>query len=401
MTVLYCDCFSGISGDMFLAALIDAGLPVPYLSEQLARLGLPGFKGVKAKKVLKGAVQATFLEFELEEEPEAGHSEAHHHHHHHRHLGDILELIAHSSLPEAVQQTARDIFMKLAEAEAGVHGTSIEEVHFHEVGAVDSILDIVGASIGIHYFKVGQVYASALPLGSGQVKTQHGLLPLPAPATLALLTAAHAPVVSSPATQELVTPTGAAILSTLARFEQPAMQLQAQGTGAGGRDLPWPNILRVFLGDETAAVGEHVEIETNIDDMNPQFYGHVLGRLFELGALDVYFTPITMKKNRPAIKLSVIARHEDELKLSNVLLRETSTLGVRVTPVRRHEADREFRKIATSLGEAVVKLKKMDGKIVQVSPEYDVCVRLADEHGLPVAQVYNMVLRAAGDLLGD
>jgi len=405
MNILYCDCYSGISGDMFLAALLDAGLPAEHLSQELARLGLPGFRGVTASPVQRGAVQASLLSFEIEEEPEAPHE--HHNHEHavhsgppHRHLADITALIEASGLPDEVVRTSTAVFRKLAEAEAQVHGSPVEEVHFHEVGAVDSILDIVGAAVGMHYFQVEQVYASALPLGSGQVHSQHGPLPLPAPATLAMLTAAHAPVVPSAATSELVTPTGAALLATLARFEQPTMILQAAGTGAGRRELPWPNILRVLLGQgdpADPAGGLHVEIETNIDDMNPQFFGHVMARLFEAGALDVYFTPVEMKKNRPATKLSVIARSADELRLSDLLLRETSSLGVRVHPVRRHEAGRQVRTVSTRYGEVPVKLKILSGQVMQASPEYDACVALARQHDLPVAQVYNEALRAAGE----
>ena len=396
MSVLYCDCFSGISGDMFLAGLVNAGLPVEFLSDQLGRLALPGFKGVAISKVLKGAIQGTFLKFEIDDEPHQDHEG--HHHTHQRNLSDIITIIEKSGLPVLIQQTSIEIFKKLAAAEAKVHGKSIEEVHFHEVGAVDSILDIVGAAIGLNYFDIQQVYSSALPLGSGQVQTQHGLLPLPAPATLELLTAARAPLVPSPATKELVTPTGAAILSTLAKFEQPGMRLQAVGVGAGGYDLDWPNVLRLLIGEMNISEGPHIEIETNIDDMNPQFYGHIMTRLFELGALDVYFTPIMMKKNRPATKLSVIARHEDETRMSDFLLRETSTLGVRVKDIQRHEAGREIRKISTRFGEAIIKLKIMDGQVIQVSPEYDVCVRLASDNHLPINQVFNEVSRAGSEL---
>jgi pyridinium-3,5-bisthiocarboxylic acid mononucleotide nickel chelatase len=387
MTILYCDCFSGISGDMFLGALLDAGLPVEYLAGQFKLLNLHEFQGVTAEHVHKGALEATLLNLDIHEH----HDEHEHHHDVHRHLSDITHLITSSGLPEPVQQTSLKIFQKLAEAEAKVHGSSIEEVHFHEVGAVDSILDIVGAAIGLHYFDVQAVYSSALPLGTGQVKTQHGLLPLPAPATLELLTMAQAPVTSSKATVELVTPTGAAILASLATFAQPDMVLQHAGMGAGRRDLEWPNILRIFIGTQSQSSETHLEIETNIDDMNPQIYGHVMTRLFENGALDVYFTPIFMKKNRPATKLSVIARKDDEEKICNLLLRETSTLGVRVKPIARHEAQREMRKITTRFGEVPVKVKIMDGKIIQAAPEYDVCARLAQETGLPVMQVIQEV----------
>jgi pyridinium-3,5-bisthiocarboxylic acid mononucleotide nickel chelatase len=287
----------------------------------------------------------------------------------------------------SVKQTSLKIFQKLAEAEARVHGTTIEEVHFHEVGAVDSILDIVGAAVGLEYFNIHSVFSSALPLGTGQINTQHGLLPLPAPATMELLRMVHAPVTPSKATVELVTPTGAAILAALATFSQPEMKLRQVGIGAGRRDLEWPNVLRLLIGDQIEPLATHLEIETNIDDMNPQIFGHVMAKLFQVGALDVYFTPIFMKKNRPATKLSVIARQEDELIISNLLLRETSTLGVRVKPVRRHEAERQMRTIETRYGQVPLKLKILDGEILQASPEFDVCVLLADHAGVPVAQV--------------
>jgi uncharacterized protein (TIGR00299 family) protein len=244
MNILYCDCFSGISGDMFLGALLDAGLPVEHLSEQFKLLNMPEFHGVTTEKVHKGALAATLLKLEIHE-----HQEEHgHHHDHHRHLGDIRSLIEASGLSESVQQTSLKIFQKLAEAEACVHGSSIEEVHFHEVGAVDSILDIVGAAIGLEYFNIQSVFSSALPLGTGQVVTQHGLLPLPAPATLELIRMAQAPVIASKATVELVTPTGAAILASLATFCQPEMRLEKVGIGAGRRDLEWPNVLRLMIG---------------------------------------------------------------------------------------------------------------------------------------------------------
>ena len=456
MTVLYCDCFSGISGDMFLGALLDAGLPVEHLSAQLGLLDLPEFHRAGATKVLKGALAATLLELDIDEHTHAhvhagdhdheeahahdhdhghdhehdhshghvhdhdfvhdhdhGHDDEHHHthahghshphaedhahdhghehehghSHHDRNLSVITDLIMASGLSDAVKQTSLRIFHKLAEAEARVHGTSIDEVHFHEVGAVDSILDIVGAAIGLSYFDVDAVYASALPLGTGQVKTAHGLLPIPAPATAELIRMAHAPVVPSTATVELVTPTGAAILAALAEFRQPAMRVTATGTGAGRREMPWPNVLRVMIGTADDAQETHVEIETNIDDMNPQVYGHVMARLFDAGALDVYTTPIMMKKNRPATKLSVIARKSDEDRLCDLLLSETSTLGVRVTAFHRHEAAREFRDVETPYGTVPVKLKILEGAVVQATPEFDVCARLAEEHGVPVLQV--------------
>ncbi|HEX9012327.1 MAG TPA: nickel pincer cofactor biosynthesis protein LarC, partial [Anaerolineaceae bacterium] len=392
----YCDCPSGISGDMFLGALLDGGLPVEVLSAQLEKLHLPGFQGVSVSKVRRGAIQASLLNLAIAD-PDQDHEDETHHH---RHLAEILDLLAGSGLPEEVVRTAAAVFQKLAEAEAKVHGTSIEEVHFHEVGAVDSILDIAGAAAGLQAMGIQQVYASSLPLGSGSVRTQHGILPLPAPATLELLRAAHAPVVPSPAEVELVTPTGAAILSALARFEQPAMTIQAVGIGAGRRDLEWPNVLRVVIGEVEAVPGQHVELETNLDDMNPQILGFVMSRLFEAGALDVFFTPIQMKKTRPATRLSVIARREDEPALANILLRETSTLGVRVHPIYRYEAARETRRIATRYGEAVVKLKIVDGEILQANPEYEDCVRLAEASRRPIMEIYAEISEQARHILG-
>jgi len=408
MKILYCDCFSGISGDMFLAAMIDAGLPVEYLSEQLSRLNLHEFKGIKTSKVLKGALMATLIEFDLaEHEHEHHHEHDHenepesHHHEHARHLADILGLIDASTLPAQVKHTASAIFTKLGVAEAKIHGTSLEEVHFHEVGAVDSILDIVGAAVALDYFHIDRIFASAIPLGNGTVQTQHGLLPIPAPATLELLTAAQARVIPSEATQELVTPTGAAILATLAEFAQPDMQLANVGLGAGHRELPWPNVLRLMIGDRADSQATHVEIEANIDDMNPQFYASVMQHLFAQGAKDVYFTPIQMKKNRPAVKLSVIATVKDEAALAQVMLRETTTMGVRVKELQRHEAVREQQKINTRYGEVSVKLKRLEGKVVQANPEYEDCLALAERLHLPVAEVYREALCAASSLLAE
>ena len=383
MTILYCDCFSGISGDMFLASLLDAGLAAEQLEAMLRRLDLPELVSMDVRKVRRGPVEATLLEFDI-----GGHQQGQHSHQaHHRHLGDITQLIERSGLPEPVQRTARAIFEQLAQAEARVHGSTVEEVHFHEVGATDSILDIVGAAAAMHILGIAQVYSSPLPLGTGKVETQHGLLPLPAPATLELLRAAQAPLLPSPATQELVTPTGAAILATLAKFEQPAMTLQRVGIGAGQREMDWPNVLRVMIGAPAEQPDTHVELETNIDDMNPQLFGPTMAHLFSAGALDVFLTPIYMKKNRPATRISVIARQQDEEKLAGILLRETTTLGVRARGLRRYEAGRQMRRVHTRWGEVAVKVKVVDGTAVQATPEFDDCARLAEANAVPVAQV--------------
>jgi uncharacterized protein (TIGR00299 family) protein len=392
MAILFCDCFSGISGDMFLGALLDAGMPVEYISEQFRRLNLHEFHGVTAERVLKGALAATRLNLEIhdhsaEHPHDHDHDDHHDHHDHHRHLGDIRNLIEASSLSDRVKQTSLRIFQKLAEAEAKVHGSSIDEVHFHEVGAVDSILDIVGAAIGLEYFQIDALYASPLPLGTGQVVTQHGLLPLPAPATMELIRMAQAPVTASKATVELVTPTGAAILAALAQFSQPEVKVERVGIGAGQRDLEWPNVLRIMIGAAGQAGASYLEIETNIDDMNPQVYGYLMAKLFQAGALDVFFTPLFMKKNRPATKLSVIASKENESELCALILRETSTMGLRIKPVNMLEAQWKMQNIETRFGTVPVKIKYVQGEFIQAKPEFDVCVRLSEENKVPLMQI--------------
>ncbi len=427
MKIAYCDCFSGISGDMFLAALLDAGMPLEHLQAQLALLKLPEHFEISVSQTHKGALVASLLEIKLGE-----HAHAHEHEHdheghehtvqehtvhehmaqehaHQRDYSEIRELIDASDLSPAVKNASQVIFLRLAEAEAQVHGVPVDEVHFHEVGAVDSIIDTVGAAIGLEYLGVERLYASALPLGSGQVNTQHGLMPAPAPATLRLLTTAHAPVVPSQAQVELVTPTGAAILAALATFQQPAMTLTGLGIGAGRRDLPWPNVLRLLLGESEAASLQDenprslgmVVIETNIDDTSAQALGHAMGRLLSAGALDVFFTPIYMKKNRPATMLSVIARKSDEATLARLILEETTTFGMRVQPIYRYEAERAFRSVQTEYGEVPLKLKILDGKVVQAAPEYEVCARLANEHNVPLAKVYAAAAREANELTTD
>lgn len=384
----YCDCFSGISGDMFLGALVDAGLPVDVLREQLRLLGLPETLEIRVEETQKGPMRACSVDVITGES------------HHHRHLGDITELIENSKLSDRVKQTSLRVFQTLAEAEARVHGTTIEHVHFHEVGALDSIADIVGAAIGLEYFQIDRLYTSAVPFSSGHVQTQHGMLPVPAPATLEILTRAHAEMAPSQAQVELVTPTGAAILATLATFERPHLVVTGVGIGAGKRELPWPNIFRLILGESTPeAEYPLVLIETNIDDMNPQLFGHVMGRLFEAGALDVFMTPIYMKKNRPGTLLGVVARRNDESALAHIILTETSTLGMRVQPVYRYTAQREFKRVETPYGEVPIKVKLLDGKPIQAMPEYDICARLAEEKGVSLAEVYTAAMIAGNQLI--
>jgi uncharacterized protein (TIGR00299 family) protein len=383
MKIAYADCFSGISGDMFLAALLDAGLPLETLQEGIAGLDLPKGVELRLAKAHKGPLRAASLEVAVPRSRQE------------RSLADVLAIVSGSRLPERVKETAARVFTLLAEAEARVHGQPAEEVHFHEVGALDSIVDVVGAAIGLDALAIERLYASPLPYGSGTVESRHGPLPLPAPATLELLRQARAPLTPSPA-QELVTPTGAAILAGLAVFERPDLTIDSIGLGAGKRDLPWPNVMRLIVGQTPAdEAGEMVQLETNIDDMNPQFYGHVMDKLFEAGARDVFLMPIQMKKNRPGTLLGVIALRRDEAALAELILRETTTLGVRVQPIRRHEAAREIRRVETVYGTLGVKMKVLGGEVIQSVPEYDDCVRLANERGVSLAEVY----RAAHEAL--
>ena len=389
MKIAYVDCFSGISGDMFLGALVSAGASVEMLNEQLHTLQLPENFAVTAHKIHKGALAATQVEVAIEEH-EHGHG------HHHRHPAEIAGLIEASPLSARVKAASLTVFQKLAEAEAAVHGVAVEEVHFHEVGATDSIVDIVGAAIGLEMLAIERLYASALPYGSGTVNSQHGLLPLPAPATLELLMRGHAPVIPTSAKVELVTPTGAALLTSLATFEAPAMTLTATGIGAGQRELPWANVLRLLVGEsETANPQGMVLLETNLDDMNPQMFGVVMNHLFAAGALDVFLTPIYMKKNRPGTLLAVIARKADEGALAHIILHETTTFGLRVQPVFRYEAGRRMQPVETAFGMVPVKVKILDDKDTQFAPEYEVCLRLAEEHGVSVLEVYQAAQNAA------
>jgi uncharacterized protein (TIGR00299 family) protein len=390
---------------------------------------------------MKGALRATLVDVRVAESDEAtkersdegdahshshehhGHGHGHSHHHHqaltlpspgvpregkphgHRNLHDVCAIIAAADLPDAVKDRATAVFHRLAAAEAKVHGSTIEAVHFHEVGALDAIVDIVGTVAGLYAIGIARLYASPLPLGSGWVKTAHGQLPLPAPATLELLAAAKAPTRPAPGPGELVTPTGAALLAELAVFAQPAMRFEKVALGAGQKDLDWPNIARLWLGTEAkeaapaqAATAPYVQIETNIDDMNPQLYGAVSDRLFAAGALDVWLTPIQMKKGRPGVTLAVLAAGEHEQTLAELILRETTTLGVRVRAVHRHEARREMRSVETPFGPVQVKLKWMGDQLCGAMPEYEDCRRLAEAKGLAVRVVYEAAQAAANGI---
>ena len=386
----YFDCFAGASGDMILGALVDAGLALEALRAEVSRLALPeGAFAIVATRVKRAGFAATKVDVDVREPPR------------HRSLAEVLDVIQRSQLPEADRERAGAVFRALGEAEARAHGESLDEVTLHEVGAVDAMVDVVGAVAGLRLLGVEAVYVSPLPLGRGEAKGQHGALPLPAPATLALVARAKAPVVEGEGPRgELLTPTAAAILTTLGRFQRPAMRVEAVGCGAGSRDpTDRPNLLRVWLGEAEVAERRMRLIETNIDDMSPELLGYVQESLLAAGAADVWFTSIQMKKGRPAVMVSLLCQEALEAGLVRILLRETSTLGVRVRDVGRYEAEREVFEFESSLGPAAAKVKRLPGEAPTVAPEYELCRRIAQERGLPLAEVYRVVAAEAEALL--
>ena len=395
--IAYVEPISGASGDMILGALVDAGLALDSLTDILRTLPLPHWH-IESARVLKGAIGATHVRVISEEQNPP-----------HRHLAGILEIIAAGRMPANAAAQARSIFTRLAECEAHVHRTAVENVHFHEVGAADAILDICGATTALSLLGIDALFSAPLPLNAGgTVETAHGTLPLPAPATLELLARAHAPTVPHPARVELLTPTGAAILTTLARFERPAMDLRSVGYGAGSRAEPVPNILRVTLGvsrDSTSSTGGDEEtlalLSCNIDDMNPQWYGHLFERALVRGALDVTCVPALMKKGRPGQIIQVLCRDADAGPLTDLLLAETTTLGVRRHGVQRVAAVRKFAEVETQYGRVPVKLRVVGGRVTQAMPEYDDCRRLALSAGVSLAAGSLAAQAAAHPLLGS
>ena len=386
--IIYFDCFTGAGGDMLLSALLDAGLPLERLQAELDKLHLEGYELELEHQVRHGIAGS-----KLHVRDTLGAHPA-------RHPQDVYALIEASTLPPEVKARSRAVFARLARAEASVHGIPEDEIHFHEVGAVDSIVDIVGVVAGLHALDVTAVYASPLPLGGGFIEIEHGRLPVPAPATLALLSEVGAPTVPHPAQTELVTPTAAAILAELARFQRPPMKVQAVGIGFGDKQFPWPNGLRVWLGEPfhpaQPEADQVVLLECNLDDVTGEALGYTMERLFAAGALDVWFTPIFMKKNRPATMLSVLAPAGEAETLGLILLRETPTLGLRITPpMHRWKTGRRVREVQTVWGAVHVKEKLLGDEVLAAAPEYEDCARIAREHGVPLAQVYTAVQSAA------
>jgi pyridinium-3,5-bisthiocarboxylic acid mononucleotide nickel chelatase len=385
--VAYFDCPSGASGDMVLGALVDVGVEVGALRAELDKLGVAGW-GLAAREVKRGVFRATKVDVEMDRRAQ----------HHHRRLGDITGILTGSGLGPEIVAMATRIFTRLAEAEARVHGSAIDDVHFHEVGAVDAIVDVTGAVIGLHLLGVEAVHVSALPVGGGFVDGAHGRIPIPGPGTAELLRGF--PVVDTGVRAELVTPTGAAILTTLATGagRMPAMTVQRVGYGAGSADLPEaPNILRCFLGEATATAGDETvaQVETTIDDMSPQLYEPLMDRLFEAGALDVFLTAVIMKRSRPGVVLTALCPPERVGELSRVLFEESPTIGVRWSEVTRTRLPREMITIATAYGALPFKVSRLGGRVVTVTPEFAEVARIARERSLPVREVLDQA-RADG-----
>jgi pyridinium-3,5-bisthiocarboxylic acid mononucleotide nickel chelatase len=396
--VAYFDCPSGASGDMILGALVDAGLPFDILREDLGRLPVAGYT-LERREVMKGPFRALKIDVRVHDQSGSrGHPR--------RTLSDILAILGRSSLPSPVRDQAASIFRRLAEAEGRVHGTAPEDIHFHEVGAVDAIVDITGACIGLARLGIETVHCSALPVGGGFADTAHGRIPIPAPGTAELMRGM--PLVDTGVRRELVTPTGAAILSTLARSagSMPAMTAEAIGYGAGTIDLPTPNIIRLFVGEARAvpAAGPELEticqLETTVDDMSPQLWEPVMETLFEAGVLDVYLTPVIMKRSRPGVVLTALCDPARVPELARTLLEASTTIGVRWTTYQRRRLPREMVTLSTAHGPIPFKVSRLDGRVVTVTPEFEDVRRIARDKGLPVRAVLDCA-RAEGHRLLD
>ena len=400
--VLYFDCFSGASGDMILGALIDAGLPLDQLRAAVGSLALDGVT-LEAERVDRAGIGATKFHVRGADRRRGHHDhhgQAHHHPHHehgHRGLSAICALVDRSALSEPAKDRARRLFRRLAETEAAIHRQPVEAIHLHEVGAVDSIIDIAGAVFGLERVGADRIVSSPLNVGSGTVRCAHGVLPVPAPATTRLV--AGVPVYSSGVEAELLTPTGALLVTDYA--EQygplPALRVRQVGYGAGDRDLAGtPNVVRVVIGDDGAAgsLQRVVVIESEIDDMNPQIFGVLMDRLHASGALDVFYAPIQMKKNRPGTLVSIVALPADREALAGLLFRETTTIGVRFQEMDRERLERERVTVETPLGPVRFKLATRNGDLVNAAPEFDDCLRLAERHDLSVKAVQALATKA-------
>lgn len=429
--IAYFQCPTGISGDMCLGALVHAGVPIDYLKEKLDLLGIGAEYQFKVKSVRRQGQLATKVSVNLtQQQPSPKNIHSHHnqdqaHNHLHqdeihpthnlsptRHLSDIEDIILKGKLPKQVEVWSLAIFRKLAEAEAAVHGIPLEEVHFHEVGATDAIVDIVGTCLGLDWLNIDQFYCSKLPTGGGTVWAAHGQLPVPAPAVLKLFELGKVPVYSNGIERELVTPTGAAIAVTLAQYfgEPPALSIQTIGLGAGSHDFPIPNILRLWIGEhnhlynpdmdsksnpEIQTISETIAVlKTQIDDLSPQVISYTFELLFQAGAIDVFSQPITMKKSRLGVLLTIICHPEDRQACEAILFRETTTLGIRYTLQNRSILKRDIQTVQTPYGVVRIKVGFSGEKITNVQPEYEDCAKLAKQHKISWLEVHRLALQS-------
>ncbi len=382
MKIAYFDCFSGISGDMIIGALLDSGLDFGYLKKELKKLNLKGYE-IAARKIVKNGIAAT--KFDVTEQ-------GHHNHHEERNISEINRIIDKSSLEDNIKKQIKDIFQKIASAEAKIHKKPIDKIHFHEIGAIDTIIDVASAAIVLKKLGIEKIFCSKLNVGTGFVEFSHGKFPVPAPATAEILRGV--PVYHNGTKAELVTPTGAAIITHFSeKFgDMPSMKAEKIGYGAGTKDLEQPNVLRVFIGQLDENKSETINvIETNIDNMNPEIYPYVIDKLMESGALDAYLTNIIMKKGRPAIKLTVLCDMKDTEKLTKIIFDETTTLGIRVLTAARKKLNREIKIVKTKYGNIRVKISRLNGEVKNIMPEYEDCAKIAKKNKVPLKKVYGEV----------
>lgn len=399
MRVLYYDCFSGISGDMHLGAMLDLGVESDYLKQELSKLSLDAEFSLDIQKSHKMGISGTKVSVTLTPHQQSGwHVHPHsHEHHHHRTYASIEALIQKSALSDAIKERSLKMFWCVAVAEGKIHGKEPQDVAFHEVGAVDSIVDIVGSAICLEALHVNKIIASKIELGSGFVQCAHGTLPIPAPATLEILK--NVPVTLGRVPSEATTPTGAAILkANVDEFcENPSLMIEKIGYGIGHKDFAIPNVLRVFLGEEeekVTTIPEEIVLETNIDDMSPEILSYVQERLFDVGVKDVYTTAITTKKNRLGVKLSVLVSLEKEATAMDIIFAETSSIGLRRSTIQKVMLEREIKTVTTPYGNISVKCAYTQGKLLKYKAEYEECKHAALHHNVPISRVYDSVAKA-------
>jgi pyridinium-3,5-bisthiocarboxylic acid mononucleotide nickel chelatase len=385
MKIAYFDCFSGISGDMITGALLDAGLRFGELQDEIRKLGLDSVE-IRASKVVKQNIASTLFKVEFQDQK------------HHRHLKDLNALVENTGLDPEIKHKAKEIFLKIARAEAKIHNMPLEKVHFHEIGAVDTIVDVVAALTGFKKLGIEKVFCSRLNVGSGFVTFSHGTFPVPAPATAEILKGV--PVYSTGSQGELVTPTGAAIITSLTDSfgDMPAFRATSVGYGAGTRDFDRPNVVRLYLGEmDVTDPGDDIYVlETNIDDMNPQFYDHVIEKLYREGALEVFLTGIQMKKNRPGIKLTILSSVAGKERLLEVVFRETTSIGIRIRQESREILERKVKTIDTPYGQVSAKISYYQGQPVNTKIEYDDLKRLAGETGKSIKDILSEIEQGFG-----